>query len=63
MIPIVLNEGKKQVINLIIPKAFPGPATTHVGEASKIPWTSNTAVLLSDGGLLFDPVILSTRKI
>ena len=50
------------MIYLIKPKPTPGPAASDVGEASKIPW-SNTAVLLLDGGLFFEPVILSTRKI
>ena len=61
---IFKKRGEKQVVNLInVPKALSGPSTSHVGEASKIPWRSNTAVLLSDGGLFFDPVILSSRKI
>ena len=53
------------MISLIdyVPKAFSGPATTHVGEASGSPWRSSTGVLSADGGLFVDPVILSIRKI
>ena len=58
-----LKWKKEQVVYLTIPSPTSGPAISHVTEQSTIPWISSIAVLSSDGGLFFEPVILSIRKI